>query len=123
MILQIRLSVGMLKNGSIVPVVASGTRSMSLSWISWKPRMLEPSKPVPSTNKLGLSSPSGSVTCWNVPGTSVNFRSTIWMPLSWQNLITSSGLVNPGNSPGVVIPVLLSIRMVYWRSDAARAPA
>ena len=46
---QMTASVGVSHSGSTRAVEASGIRIMSDSWISWKPRMLDPSKPMPST--------------------------------------------------------------------------
>ena len=37
--------------GSTKAVVGSGSKSMSLSLIFWKPRMLDPSKPMPSVKQ------------------------------------------------------------------------
>ena len=73
-------------------VPASGTRSMSLSSMVWKPLMLEPSKPVPSANNSSVSSLMGSDRCCKVPGRSVNFRSTIWTLLSSASCIASDGV-------------------------------
>ena len=42
---QFRFSVGCWRNGSMTTVFGSGMRIMSDSWISWKPRIDEPSKP------------------------------------------------------------------------------
>ncbi len=40
---------------------------MSLSWIFWKPRMLEPSKPIPSVKRSSVSSLTGTLKCCHVP--------------------------------------------------------
>ena len=42
---QLMLSVLCTRNGSITAVFGSGSRIMSDSWISWNPRIDEPSKP------------------------------------------------------------------------------
>ena len=56
---QMMESVGTSQNGSIRAGVGSGIRIMSDSWIFWKPRMLEPSKPMPSTQmEVWMSSSS-----------------------------------------------------------------
>ena len=47
-------SVGCSVNGSTTAVSGSGIRSMSDSWISWNPRIDEPSKPSPSSNTSAL---------------------------------------------------------------------
>src|SRR5688500_14658838 len=62
---------------------------MSDSWIAWKPRMLEPSKPSPSSKMSSFNSSTGIVQCCQVPGRSTNLRSTILAPLSLASLSTS----------------------------------
>src|SRR3990170_706605 len=109
---QMRESVGTLQTGSRRADAGSGIRIMSLSWIFWKPRMLEPSKPMPSSqmdvwmSSSSVNSRGGIEKCCQSPGKSLNFRSTIWMPLSLTNLATSSGFTggrppphNVGRSP------------------------
>ena len=71
----------------------SGKRSMSLSWIFWKPRIDEPSNPIPSSKRASFSSPTGTLKCCQVPGRSVNRRSTILMPASLAFLMTSFGVL------------------------------
>ena len=58
-------------------MLGSGISSMSDSAICWKPRIEEPSKPRPSVKSSSSMLPTASVMCCQVPGTSVNFRSTI----------------------------------------------
>src|ERR1700746_833013 len=53
--LQIRTNVFAGLYGSMKAVVGSGTTSMSLSWISWKPRIDEPSNPTPSSRAPALA--------------------------------------------------------------------
>jgi hypothetical protein len=65
---------------------------MSLSWIFWKPRMLEPSKPMPSEKTDSVSSLTGTLKCCQVPGRSVKRKSTIFAPRSLAFLMTSFGL-------------------------------
>ena len=67
-------------NGSITAVDGSGIRIMSDSEISWKPRIEEPSKPRPSSNASSSSPWIDSETCCQVPGRSVNLKSTIRTP-------------------------------------------
>ena len=74
----------------------SGNRSMSLSWIFWNPRMLDPSNPMPSLNRSSVISPTGMLKCCQLPTRSVNRRSTIWMPRSRALRMTSAGLVLVG---------------------------
>ena len=49
-------------------VSGSGIRSMSDSWISWKPRIDEPSKPRPSSKTSSVSSCAGIEKCCIRPG-------------------------------------------------------
>src|SRR6185295_19940123 len=72
--------VGCSWKGSITAVEGSGIRIMSDSEISWKPRIEEPSKPRPSSNASGSSPWIDSETCCQVPGRSVNLKSTIRTP-------------------------------------------
>ena len=68
---------------------------MSDSWISWKPRIDEPSKPRPDSKSPASKAPIGNVMCCQVPGRSTNFRSTISTPRSAAKSSTSAGLVAP----------------------------
>jgi hypothetical protein len=66
-----------LRNGSMYAVFGSGIRSMSDSWISWNPRIDEPSKPCPSSKVDSSSSfETGMVTCCMMPGRSQKRKST-----------------------------------------------
>src|ERR1700730_17497577 len=85
-------SVGTSSTGSRKARAGSGKRSMSLSWIFWKPRMLDPSKPIPSENTDSVSSLTGTLKCCHVPGRSVKRRSTIFTPSSLARWMTSLGL-------------------------------
>ena len=49
---------------------------MSDSWISWNPRIDEPSKPWPSSKVLSSRVDAGTVTCCMMPGRSQNRKST-----------------------------------------------
>ena len=69
-------------NGSRYAVSGSGTNSMSDSWISWNPRIDEPSNPIPSSKIDSVSSDVGTEKCCISPGRSQNRRSTIWTPAS-----------------------------------------
>ena len=44
-------------------VAGSGIRSMSDSWMCWKPRIEDPSKPIPAVKRSALSSPMGMEKC------------------------------------------------------------
>ena len=67
----------------------SGTRSMSDSWISWNPRIEEPSKPNPSWKLLSSSCEIGTEKCCHSPGRSQNRRSTISAPASFASASAS----------------------------------
>ena len=91
---------------------------MSLSLIVWKPRMLEPSNALPSTNVSTSNSCSGTVKCCQVPGMSTNLRSTIFAPCSVANCNTSSGVIYASSpSPSVSAPLqneglLIQVNMI-----------
>src|SRR5262245_55033912 len=90
--LQISTSVVAVENGSRKAVVESGTTSMSLSWISWKPRIDDPSKPMPSLMALASTALGGTEKCCQVPGKSVKRKSIIWTFLALMALRTSSAV-------------------------------
>ncbi len=86
---------------------------MSDSWISWNPRIEEPSKPKPSSKPSSVSSWAGIEKCCINPGRSAKRRSTIWTSLSLIRLRTSpTDSVNSGAS--------LSVTWAY--SDDASNP-
>src|SRR5712692_2515019 len=89
--------------GSMVAESGSGMRSMSLSSIDWKPRMLDPSNPRPPVKLSSSSSPSGRLKCCHVPGRSMNRTSTTSTPSAFARSITSRGLV--------LLPTFVSIAM------------
>ena len=91
--LQIRMSVGAAAKGSMNAVEASGTKSMSLSWISWKPRILEPSNPRPSSKASTENSFVDKVKCCQRPGRSTNRTSTALIPFSSMSAMTSFGSI------------------------------
>ena len=62
---------------------------MSDSWICWKPRMDEPSKPFPSVNISSVSVCAGREKCCMSPGRSQNRRSTTSIPSSFTSRMTS----------------------------------
>src|SRR5215467_6699947 len=109
--LQIRTTVGASANGSRKAVVGSGTTSMSLSWISWKPRIDEPSNPIPSLKASTLAARGGTEKCCHTPGKSVNRRSII---LTFSSLIAftrSSAVAQFGNMAS----------LLWWRRAALRS--
>ena len=71
------LTVGLAKNGSSRAVSATGTASMSDSWIPIQPRIDEPSKPRPSSKVSASRCSTGNEQCCQLPSRSTNFRSTI----------------------------------------------
>src|SRR5262245_8459084 len=81
----ITLTVGSAKNGSSLAVEASGTASMSDSWMPCHPRIEDPSKPTPSTNVPSSHVSIGNEQCCHVPSMSTNFRSTISAPAFFAN--------------------------------------
>ena len=73
-------------------VSGSGIRIMSDSWISWNPRIDEPSNPKPSSNTSSVSCEAGTEKCCIRPGRSQNRRSTISTPSSLISCRTSAGV-------------------------------
>src|SRR3954466_13913235 len=89
---QCRFSVVCFVNGSRYTVSGSGTRSMSDSWISWNPRIDEPSNPSPSSKLSSESWEIGIEKCCIRPGRSEKRRSTISAPVSFASARTSFGV-------------------------------
>ena len=65
---------------------------MSDSWISWNPRIDDPSNGWPSSNFSSVSWCTGTDRCCTWPGRSVKRKSTIWAPCSFANAMTSFGV-------------------------------
>src|ERR1700704_2153126 len=93
---QVRLKVGTAQNGSIKAVAGSGMASMSEASMLFQPRMLEPSKPKPSSKISSVSSRIGQLKCCQVPKVSTNLMSTILAPLFLANSITLLGVLMDG---------------------------
>ncbi len=93
--LQIMLIVGSFVNGSSTAVSGCGTRIMSLSLMACQPRMLEPSKPRPSSKMSSVSLFAGMVKCCQMPGKSMNRRSTALTSFSRHSAKTSLGFTVP----------------------------
>src|SRR5271166_2744738 len=74
--LQMSVSVVSLQKGSIKAVSATGTTSMSDSLMATQPRILEPSKPRPSSKVCSSRASAGMVKCCHKPGKSMKRRST-----------------------------------------------
>src|SRR5919106_1571216 len=85
-------SVGCCRKGSITAVSGSGTRIMSDSWISWKPRMEEPSNPSPSSKASSPNSSNGIEKCCINPGRSEKRRSTNLAPCCSPSFSASDGV-------------------------------
>src|SRR5262245_47107749 len=96
---QLMLSVTCFVNGSRYAVSGSGTRSMSDSWISWNPRIEDPSNPSPSSKLASLISWTGTEKCCISPGRSENRRSTISAPDSLARARTSFAVAISTPSP------------------------
>ena len=89
---QLRLRVLCWRNGSMTAVSGSGINSMSDSWISWNPRIDEPSNPSPSSKTPSFSSWAGTEKCCMSPGKSQKRKSMISTPSSLTSDRTSSGV-------------------------------
>src|ERR1700730_9227963 len=117
--LQVRTSVVAGANGSRKAVVGSGTTSMSLSWIAWKPRIDEPSNPMPSSRVLAFTALGGTEKCCQTPGKSVNRRSIIWTFSSLIVLRTSSDVAQVGTMASLLQPRAAQITLPSGRGQAA----
>src|SRR3989442_997912 len=102
--LQIIVSVVSLQNGSMKAVSATGMTSMSDSLMACQPRMLEPSKPSPSSKTDSSRASAGMVKCCHKPGKSMKRRSTARTSFSRIRAKTSlgvtEGLLQDGLLPG-----------------------
>ena len=87
-----RLRVGWQQNGSMKAVAGSGITSMSLSLMFFQPRMLEPSKAMPSAKSSSVSLETGIVKCCHLPGKSMNLMSTNSIAFDFENSNTSRGV-------------------------------
>src|SRR5881392_99169 len=88
---QMSDNVGSALKISIQAVLGSGITSMSEALITFQPRMLEPSKPRPSVKMSSLYSVR-VVKCCQLPGRSVNLKSTSFTSRSLIILETSDGV-------------------------------
>src|SRR5882757_7503085 len=77
---QVKERVGTTQKGSMKAVLGSGIASMSEASILFQPRMLEPSKPRPSSKISSVISLMGQLKCFQVPKVSTNLISTIRAP-------------------------------------------
>ena len=108
--LHVMLNVGTLQTGSMRAVVGSGKSSMSLSLIAWKPRILEPSKPQPSSKRSSVNSPAIREKCCHIPGRSINLRSTIFTSCSFASATTSLGVITYPPNFGATCKPKLAIK-------------
>src|SRR5882724_1478733 len=98
---QIMLKVALALKGSSFAVSGSGVMSMSDALMGCQPRIDEPSKPKPSSKHDSVSRWPGTVVCCQMPGKSMNFKSTNLTSFFFANSTTSLGficalLVDPG---------------------------
>src|SRR5262245_39531232 len=118
------LSVTCWRNGSSTAVFGSGIRSMSDSWISWNPRIDEPSKPSPSSKTSASSSCAGMEKCCINPGRSQNRTSMISTLLSLTSFSTSlaerCSIAIPFSVCAPVAGRLLTQRTAHRVGDEAR---
>src|SRR6478672_5245103 len=91
--LQVNDNVGIAQKGSIKAVVGSGMASMSEASMLFQPRMLEPSKPKPSSKISSVNSAMGQVKCCQVPKVSTNLMSTILAPFFLASSSTLLGVL------------------------------
>src|SRR4029453_16854043 len=101
--------------------------NMSDSWMCWKPRMLEPTKPMPSMNRSSPRSLTGMLKCWAWPGRSTKRRSTIRTPASRASERTSETVVVGAATPlgirsSVVIAIVVLRALVQPAPKRAPAP-
>ena len=85
-------------------VSGSGCRIMSDSWISWNPRIDEPSNPNPSSKVSSVSWLTGTEKCCMRPGRSQKRRSTISTPSSCASCTTSAGVRSSTVASSVCTP-------------------
>src|SRR5512136_1217831 len=90
---HVRLSVGTAQNGSINAVAGSGIANISEASMLFQPRMLDPSKPRPSSKTSSVNSRMGQLKCCQVPKVSTNLMSTILAPVFFANSMTLLGVL------------------------------
>src|SRR6185437_10620586 len=90
---QVSESVGIAQKGSMNAVLGSGIASMSEASMLFQPRMLEPSKPRPSSKVSSDNSAMGQLKCCQVPKVSTNLISTILAPLFFASSNTLLGVL------------------------------
>src|SRR5215472_11888343 len=90
---QVSDSVGSRQNGSIKALSGSGMASMSDASMLFQPRMLEPSKPIPSLKISSVNSRMGQLKCCQIPKVSTNLMSIILAPVFLANSRTFLGVL------------------------------
>jgi hypothetical protein len=104
---------------------------MSDSSMVWNPRMLDPSKPIPSSKTSSPNSLAETEKCCHSPGTSQNLRSTISILLSFANFITSPAVLmamaissmrgeERHIAPGLSLPIRNGLFSAQCRKSSAR---
>src|ERR1700756_343103 len=81
--------------------------------------MLEPSNPMPSSNKSFVKSSTGIEKCCQTPGRSTNLRSTILTPESLANCRTSAELLDTSTPPYASVEVKYPDRKLLIRNPGA----
>src|SRR5436190_8956853 len=117
---QVKERVGAAQNGSMNAVAGSGMASMSDASMDFQPRMLEPSKPKPSSKTSSVSSPIGQEKCCQVPKVSTNFTSTILAPCFLAISMTPLGV--PAFADAVLIVVINFDASWFDRINSQRIP-
>src|ERR1041385_1085984 len=102
-------SVGTAMKGSMKAVAGSGMASMSEAAMLFEPRMLDPSKPKPSSKTSRVSSAIGQLKCCHVPKVSTNFTSTILAPCLRASSRTLWGVAG--------FPLGDAITLLFWIYD------
>src|SRR5215467_8777046 len=90
---QVKDKVGSTQNGSINAVSGSGMASISEASMLFQPRMLEPSKPIPSLKISSVNSRMGQLKCCQIPKVSTNLMSIILAPVFLANSTTLLGVL------------------------------
>src|SRR5678809_1280477 len=117
---QISDRVGIWHAGSMNAVSAWGISTMSDSWISWNPRMEDPSNPRPSVKMSSFSSLLEMLKCCQMPGRSMNFTSTTLTLCFLANSSTSFGVM-PRSSCDLINPLSLQTKNdISWPHGLVR---
>src|SRR5262249_46026718 len=97
--------------------------SMSDSLMACQPRMLDPSKPTPSSKTDSSNASAGMVKCCHKPGKSMNRRSTARTSFSRMRARTSLGVTVVEPPPdGALAPSLMMACLPHRRSASLARP-